>query len=900
MSHAILVLTLLSTGGLPSWEFETPDALDQWKPNAHLEDAAVAGGVLHARAVDWDPYFHCTGIELPANPWQYVLIRIKASRGGTADLFWSGATEGPNGGLTEKKKTSFQVSGDGAWREIPVFPFWHVEGAIRQMRLDVYPDAEFDIDWIRVASWGDGVAPAQDVYAWTFPDGDMSAWTVTPQAGERFSPPLDLPLGNRGFVTVRLSAAQDCEGRVLWAAPETSGLQFESFCIRGDGRVRDYNVEVQSYPSWGKRIAMLGLRLPPSPGFKVESVSLNETPIGPPDLQVVYFGCENGVNRAGCPARVIAHVENRGGASEQPITFALEAQDGLRVSGNASARAATPVYAETADAVFEVAADQPGTYTVKLRINAAGAPETEAMSVLEILPAVSAPAAGYPPEPRPVDTDLDVLAYYFPGWATEASWDCIRRIAPNRKPLLGYYDEANPECVDWQIKWAVENGITGFLVDWYWNKGSQHLTHWFEAYRKARYRDMLRVAVMWANHNPPGSHSRDDWRAVTREWVDRYFSLPSYYRLNDTPAVFLWAPNLIRSDLGGSAEVKAAFAESQQTAREAGYRGILFVAVNDCQSTADARTLLDEGYFGATNYHEWGRATELSTTPNRAQFQDVTTTAPEKWAERNTMCGDLVYFPLVDTGWDSRPWHGAKSLVISGRTVPLFEELLRAGKEFSRAQERPFVVLGPVNEWGEGSYIEPCTEFGFGMYEAVRRVFAAGAPEAWPVNIGPADAGLGPYDLPAAPPTTAWDFGDGCQGWSAMMGVTPPASKNGCLYFETTSSDPALQTPTRGLLARDAPALRIRMRIDGPVREGERAQLFWSCGGAAMSEATSVDFVIAADGGWRNYEIDLSRHPRWRGRISALRFDPCATRDAKIHVDTFAFQTGRAAEASAP
>jgi len=58
------------------------------------------------------------------------------------------------------------------------------------------------------------------------------------------------------------------------------------------------------------------------------------------------------------------------------------------------------------------------------------------------------------------------------------------------------------------------------------------------------------------------------------------------------------------------------------------------------------------------------------------------------------------------------------------------------------------VILGPVNEWGEGSYIEPCTEFGFEMMEAVRSAFATEPSNNWPVNIAPSDVGLGPYDFP--------------------------------------------------------------------------------------------------------------------------------------------------------
>jgi len=54
----------------------------------------------------------------------------------------------------------------------------------------------------------------------------------------------------------------------------------------------------------------------------------------------------------------------------------------------------------------------------------------------------------------------------------------------------------------------------------------------------------------------------------------------------------------------------------------------------------------------------------------------------------------------------------------------------------------------------KASYIEPCTEFGFGMLEAIRRVFAKGDLTTWPVNISPSDVGLGPYVFPEGPTTT--------------------------------------------------------------------------------------------------------------------------------------------------
>ncbi len=325
-------------------------------------------------------------------------------------------------------------------------------------------------------------------------------------------------------------------------------------------------------------------------------------------------------------------------------------------------------------------------------------------------------------------------------------------MAPGRKPLLGYYDESNPECVDWQIKWAVENGISCFLVDWYWVQGRQQLAHWFDAYRKARNRDLLKVAIMWANHNPPGTHSTEDWLQVTGHWIERYFSLPGYYQIDGKPAVFIWDPKAIRTDLGGSHAVREAFDKSQTLARQAGFGGITLVALGHDFSESHIQTLREEGYRAVTTYHEWGRGIDGQVARRLFSYEDVVRQSPEAWKSKNEAADGLMYYPLVDTGWDSRPWHGHKAMVIEGRTSPLFEALLRDARTFCRTNDKDLLILGPVNEWGEGSYIEPCTEFGFDMLEAIRRTFATEPAGDWPVNISPLDAGLSPYEFDAQRP----------------------------------------------------------------------------------------------------------------------------------------------------
>ena len=79
-----------------------------------------------------------------------------------------------------------------------------------------------------------------------------------------------------------------------------------------------------------------------------------------------------------------------------------------------------------------------------------------------------------------------------------------------------------------------------------------------------------------------------------------------------------------------------------------------------------------------------------------------------------------------------------------------FTALLKAARDYCDRHNQNTIILGPVNEWGEGSYIEPCLEYGFSMYEAIRACFGKGDPASWPQNKGPKDMSLGPYDYTAS------------------------------------------------------------------------------------------------------------------------------------------------------
>lgn len=147
-AFSIVVVILFATiaQALPRWDFESETDIEQWVPNTHLTGVHIDSGTFKAKAIDSDPFLLCRNVNLKATPYQYVVFRIKASQSGIGELFWSGQLQGQYGGLTETQKVRFAIEADTDWQEIVLFPFWHTEEAIRQLRLDLYAGATFEID----------------------------------------------------------------------------------------------------------------------------------------------------------------------------------------------------------------------------------------------------------------------------------------------------------------------------------------------------------------------------------------------------------------------------------------------------------------------------------------------------------------------------------------------------------------------------------------------------------------------------------------------------------------------------------------------------------------------------------------------------------------------------------
>ncbi len=524
---------------------------------------------------------------------------------------------------------------------------------------------------------------------------------------------------------------------------------------------------------------------------------------------------------------------------------------------------------------------------------------------------------GYVPKPVPVRSDLDIAAFYYPGTDQMAEWDMVETTLPKIKPLLGWYDEGNPEVIDWQIKWAVEHGIGTLFVDWYWDRGERRLEHWVQGFYQAKYRSYLKWAVMWANHNAPGAHSSEDIVSVTRFWIDHYFRTPEYYRIEDKPVVLIWMSENLDNDfiveaaakgetLAKGEGAKRALSLSNQVARDAGLEGIYFIEMFKRPYTREnVQKSKDEGFRETTTYNyshlAWWRSKDKETKGTKEQFsyECVEETVAQSWKEQAD-AGVLPFIPIVPTGWNDQPRSFQKATVIYDRTPELFRSICEQARDFCRKQGIKRVVLAPLNEWQEGSYVEPNEEYGFAMYDAVRDVFCKRPAEGWPANVTPKELGLGPYDYPPMvhPARTAWDFDGSTEGWYRQpYGAAVLRVRDGCLHLVTTRDDrTAMRIKIAPFPASEYSSFIVRMRVCSADAEGSEAtKLYWGTDRSplvqdlVLQEDKTATLPIKADGAFHEYVFSVRDSANWKDQVVELWFDPINRKNAVVDIDWMKF-----------
>jgi hypothetical protein len=655
--------------------------------------------------------------------------------------------------------------------------------------------------------------------------------------------------------------------------------------------------------SWGGRLLALGLvpaEVAPAEAT-VAYVRLGEAPLGEGEVQVVSLFPESTLPRARRTETLVARVRNTGGPATA-VAIRLQLPPGVELLGAANQVIERLGFLEQRELAWQVRAGAAGTGDLRVDVSGPELPSATRAVPVTFLPEVRLPAADYVPEPVPAPTGrYRVWTHYCPLWkqGTHTGWRAIEPY-PERKPVLGWYDEGTPEVADWHIKYWLEHGISGVVYCWYRSgidgpvrQNLGHAIH--DGLLKAKYLSRIGFAIMWENGCGAGVGSAADLMTnVFPFWLGNYFSHPSYLKIDGKPVLYVWVPGNVTRHLGGSDTVRATFAAMREACRARGLGGLYLVGCAGSADRAALEQMAREGWDASSAYgNAW---TYPAKTIQVGDFisgscADFVRQQEALWQAKTSMqlLPDLTAAMM---GWDARPWNSSP-FFWADNTPATFRDLCRRAKaavdaKASSGPDGHTVVFCCWNEFGEGHYIEPTRGYGFAYLDALRDTFAEGPPEH--TDIAPHDVGLGPYDSwyrqaraaasASDPGATAWT-GDSLAAWSGFMGIGEFGVKDGVLRLVTTNADPALSSPSLGVRAARFSKVVVEMRVSQPGG----VQLFWTTSSYPHAEErVSLQAKTLADGEFHPYTFAVAGTEFWGGRLTGMRLDPASAAGVTVEI----------------
>jgi len=351
------------------------------------------------------------------------------------------------------------------------------------------------------------------------------------------------------------------------------------------------------------------------------------------------------------------------------------------------------------------------------------------------------------PNPKPVNTDVNVGAYYLTGWGLGGqglsgrtqNWD----LGTPFHSLLGNYSSNDPDVVDWHIKWAVEGGVRTFLLPytkplWGWENNLE------DGLLRAKFLPYINFLICF---NPPSwsnstlginSTLLEKFANETVGYIARnYYEHPSYFKINNRPLLMLlWASGYY--DRFGPEKFDLFISVIRDSAIRSGYYNYLVGDVisswigDDENSLNHAKEVIDP--FDAISAYailDAGEKWEYDERGNVHLVKPYDTmvegyTDLSKWWSTQAKKYSKKIIPPLTTGFDNSIMYekGIDNWLVV-RTKSTFEGYKRMceGIKPFIDPELKMVVGGAWNEFQEGWAIEPTKEFRSSYLDVLYDVF---------------------------------------------------------------------------------------------------------------------------------------------------------------------------------
>ena len=260
------------------------------------------------------------------------------------------------------------------------------------------------------------------------------------------------------------------------------------------------------------------------------------------------------------------------------------------------------------------------------------------------------------------------------------------------------------------------------------------------------------LQIMWANHDAnytwdvrlsdlarteedttvwSGRVDRKEFEIVAHRIIEKYFSRPNYYRVNEKPLFMIYDVNNLINGLGGIDAARDALEWFREETVKAGHPGLELQLtgwgerISNVSGVDGIRTFSTKEIVSALGFDSVTNYQFVHFCDMNRDYSDI---LPDVYAEWARMDRDytIPYYPHVSIGWDNNPrFRKFIPKVCKNNTPYLFEQALRKAKEYVDTHNLPvpLITINSWNEWTETSYLEPDTKYGYGYLEAIKRVF---------------------------------------------------------------------------------------------------------------------------------------------------------------------------------
>lgn len=438
------------------------------------------------------------------------------------------------------------------------------------------------------------------------------------------------------------------------------------------------------------------------------------------------------------------------------------------------------------------------------------------------------------------------------------------------------------------------------------NAGCPNSTVAIDYIRLLRGADTMEGAQAWEFDTPdrnlqPGGldFSPQALLEMTDYLADHYFALPNYLTVEGHPVLMVWDTAAIFRANGGPEGFRAVLDQMNALLAKRGMKSLYLVSMGRTRDEKEGgfSAMTGYGYYGTPFDSPWEWRGGHSVP-----YADVLRNYENTWSmwEKEAY---LPYIPPIGSNWDSRPRHSERAVVVSDYTPANFRQMCQNSRKHI-GPPLNLAIIEAWNEWGEGSFIEPDQQYGFGFLDALRETFTDApanhvdrqpTPAAIvrysvlsPEDVAKAKANESlPYPdpprlprsvkwtvdqpLPAAAVLKQWEFsGPDLAGWKLSQ-LDEAKVQDGILSAVVSGGDPQLIMEGLDLPIAEIGTIALRIRMPQGVSS---AEFFWATDQEPeLSAKKAFRIPLLRDGEWHTYQITKKVEGLWQGQLRILRFD---------------------------